>query len=147
MRAFTVPAVLALITVAPAPKAQKVYRGADSDFIAPYQEVIRDTATFRSAWATSAGRPDASGKVRKAPNINFTRKMVIVAANPATAGDSVVIQPDPKGVKGVFTVITYRSCKPGAAKTMPIDIIAVPADPGSVLFRDRTVKGPDCAAA
>jgi hypothetical protein len=28
---------------------------------------------------------------------------------------------------------------------MPIDIIAVPADPGSVLFRDRVVKGEGCA--
>ena len=107
------------------PKAQKVYRAPDSDFIAPYQEVIRDTADWRNVWATSGGRPDADGKVRKLPNINFKRKMVIVAANPATAADSVVIQPDPKGAKGVFNVITYRSCTPGAKKTMPVDIIAI----------------------
>ena len=138
---------VAVLTIIAAPKAQKVYRGADSDFIAPYQEVIRDSADFRSVWATSGGRPDANGQVRKVPNINFKRKMVIVAANPASAGDSVVIRPDAKGAKGVFSVITYHSCKPGAPKAMPVDIIAIPADPGSVMFLDKTVKGPDCAAA
>lgn len=135
-------AVVAAIAV---PKAQKVYRSPDSDFIAPYQEVIRDTAAWRNVWAMSGGRPDARGKVRKLTNINFKRKMVVVAANPGTAGDSVVIQLDPKGARGVFNVITYKACTPSAPKTMPVDIIAIPADAGSVLFRDRTVKGPACA--
>ena len=147
MRAFIIPAGVVLTSVAPAPKAQKVYRGPDSDFIAPYQEVIRDSAEWRSVWATTGGRPDPDGNVKKVPNINFKRKMVIVAANPATAPDSVVIRPDPKGAKGVFSVITYRSCTPGAKKTMPVDIIAIPADPGSVMFLDKTVKGPGCTAA
>ncbi len=129
------------------PKFQKVYRAPDSDFVARYQEVVRDTAEWRNVWALSGGRPSASGKVAKLPNINFKRKMVIVSTGTgATAPDSVVIQLDPKGAKGVYVVVTYRGCKPGP-KTMPIDIIAVPADAGSVLFRDKVVKGEGCPTA
>ena len=148
MRALSSFAVIAIVGIAAAPKVQKVYRGPDSDFIDRYQEVVRDSAEWRSVWAMSGGRPVA-GKSARVPNINFTRKMVIVSTGmgPTTAPDSVVIQPDPKGAKGVFTVVTYRSCKPGAPKTTPIDIIAVPADPGSVLFRDKVVKDHTCPAS
>jgi hypothetical protein len=140
---FTLLAVAAAVLAVP--KSQKVYRAPDSDFVAKYQEVIRDTAAWRNVWALSGGRPSASGKIAKLPRINFKRKMVIVSAGPAaSAPDSVVIQLDAKGAKGVYLVIMYRACKPGPP-TMPIDIIAVPADPGSVLFRDRVVKGDGCA--
>lgn len=137
--------VLASATLA-VPKSQRVYRSTDSDFVARYQEVVRDTAEWRNVWALSGGRPNAAGKVAKLPNINFKRKMVIVSTGSgATEPDSVVIQLD-KG-KGMYLVVTYRDCKAGAKKSMPIDIIAVPADPGSVLFRDKVVKGPGCATA
>jgi hypothetical protein len=138
--------ILASLTAALAvPKSQRVYRAPDSDFVARYQEVVRDTAEWTNVWALSGGRPDAAGKTAKRPNINFRRKMVIVSTGSSgtTASDSVVIQLDKS--KGMYVVITYRSCKPGAMKTMPIDIIAVPADPGSVLFRDKTVRGPACS--
>lgn len=129
------------------PKSQKVYRAPDSDFVARYQEVVRDTAEWRNVWSQSGGRPSASGKVAKLPRVNFRRKMVIVSTGSSgtTDPDSVVIQLD-KG-KGMYLVTTFRECRSGARKTMPIDIIAVPADPGSVLFRDKVVKGPGCATA
>lgn len=145
MRALPSFAVLAVVGIAAVPKSQKVYRAPDSDFIARYQEVVRDTAEWRSVWAMSGGRT-VNGKSKPLPNINFQRKMVIVSSGKGatTEPDSVVIQLDAKGAKGVYLVVTYRSCKPGAPKTMPIDIIAVPADPGSVLFRDNVVKDPSC---
>ena len=146
MRILPSFAVLAVVGIAAVPKFQKVYRGADSDFIAQYQEVVRDTAEWRNLWALSGGRP-VNGKSKPLPNINFKRKQVIVSTGTgATAPDSVVVQLDPKG-KGFYTVVTYHSCVPGAPKTMPIDIIAVPADPGSVLFRDKAVNGPGCQTA
>src|SRR5215510_7644738 len=137
--------MLAVFTTSLAvPKSQKVYRASDSDFVAKYQEVVRDTAEWRNVWSLSGGRPNAAGKSAKLPNINFKRKMVIVSTGTGTEGDSVVIALD-KG-KGMYLVTTYRDCKAGAKKTMPIDIIAVPSDPGSVLFRDKVVKGPGCMA-
>lgn len=136
--------LLTTLSLLAVPKSQRVYRATDSDFVARYQEVVRDTAEWRNVWALSGGRPNAAGKVAKLPNINFKRKMVIVSTGSgATESDSVVIQLD-KG-KGMYVVVTWRECKAGAKKSMPIDIIAVPADPGSVLFRDKVVKGPGCA--
>lgn len=136
--------LLTTLSLLAVPKSQRVYRATDSDFVARYQEVVRDTAEWRNVWALSGGRPNAAGKVARIPNINFKRKMVIVSTGSgATEPDSVVIQLD-KG-KGMYVVVTWRGCKPGAKKSMPIDIIAVPADPGSVLFRDKVVKGPACA--
>ena len=144
----TLFALTALATATLAvPKSQKVYRAADSGFVARYQEVVRDTAEWRNVWSHSGGRPSASGKVAKLPNINFKRKMVVVSTGSSgtTEPDSVVVQLD-KG-KGMYVVVTYKSCRPGAKKTMPIDIIAVPADPGSVLFRDKVLKGSGCMAS
>jgi hypothetical protein len=143
MRARSTFIAVAVVSYAAVPKAQQVYRAQDSDFIDTYDEVIRDTASFRALWALSGGST-ATGKGAKMPNINFSRKMVIVAAGPSTSPpDSVVIKPDAKA-KGVYTVVHYRECKPSSTKVMPIDIIAVPADPGSVLFRDKVVKGEAC---
>ena len=144
-------AFIALLTITtaahaqkkPMTKVQKVYRAPNSDFVAEFREVIRDSASFANLWALSGGSRESSAKPRKAPKIDFSRKMVIAAAGPArTAPDSIVIRPEK--AKGVFTVLTYRNCKPGAPKTMPIDIIAIGIDPGSVMFTEKTIKGPDC---
>lgn len=128
----------------PMTKVQKVYRAPNSDFIAEFREVIRDSASFANLWALSGGSAESAAKTRKAPKIDFKRKMVIAAAGPArTAPDSIVIRPEK--ARGVYTVLTYRNCKPGAPKTMPIDIIAIGIDPGSVMFTEKTIKGPDCS--
>ena len=44
------------------PKSQRVYRAPDSDFVARYQEVIRDSTEFRNVWELSGGRPNAAGR-------------------------------------------------------------------------------------
>jgi hypothetical protein len=137
---------MVLAGVALVPKWQQVYRGPDSDFIKAYQEVVRDSSEWHDQWATTGGS-SATGNAKKlAPRINFTRKMVIVAASPGFAGDSVVLAWEPNAkTTGMFLVTTYHFCK-SKTKTMPVDIIAVPADPGSVLFHDKEVRGPACPA-
>lgn len=144
MRALAILSSTLLAGVGAVPKWQQVYRGVDSDFIKAYQEVVRDSSEWQDQWATTGGS-SATGKAgRPAPRINFSRKMVIVAASPGFAGDSVVLAWEPNAKSGgTFLVTTYHFCK-STTKTMPVDIIAVPADPGSVLFHDKQVRGPAC---
>jgi hypothetical protein len=111
----------------------------------PGETVIRDRAAWEAAWRTLHGAETADETVPAAPQIDFTRDMVIVVALGSRPSGGFTVKVDELTREGSGAVVRYTATEPGAgcmttqALTSPVDVVRVPRVAGAVRFDPRRV--------
>jgi len=109
------------------------------------QLVVRDSATWRTAWQT-IHRPFIPPP--PVPPVDFAREMVLVAAlgTRSSEGYEIVfenVREDSGGIEVAVRVSEpARGCPVGATMTQPVDLARIPASARPVRFTKRNVVVP-----
>ena len=117
---------------------QRVLTAQYSGLAEPRRMVIRDAAAWGAFWAEATG-PHAAPA---APDVDFTRGMVLVAAmgTRPTGGYGISIESAYRGRGGLLVAVKHVSPAPGRmatqALTAPLDVVRVAQTDDQVTFVD-----------
>jgi hypothetical protein len=126
-----------------------LWKGYESGFPHALRAVAKDSAAFHALWTQAMGR---NPRPPAEPQVDFGREMIIVAAMGEQNGSGRDIGVDSvRRVVQTVTVFVHLSsggpyCGEVETTMHPADIVAVPRQPGTVVFHDSRVQR-DCRSS